>query len=66
MKLTDQECKNAKGEKNPRKPDKDYTNKSYKLSDGGSLFLLVKPDGRKYWRLKYRMNGSEKLMALGV
>ncbi|EFM2141240.1 DUF4102 domain-containing protein, partial [Escherichia coli] len=31
--------------------------KAYKLADGGGLYLLVKPNGGKYWRLKYRVNG---------
>jgi hypothetical protein len=40
--------------------------KPYKLADGGGLYLLVKPNGGKYWRLKYRVAGKEKLLALGV
>lgn len=40
--------------------------KDYKLFDGGGLFLLVRKDGSKYWRLKYRFAGKEKLLALGV
>ena len=40
--------------------------KNYKLSDGGGLFLLVKPNGSKFWRLKYRFNGKEKEYAIGV
>ncbi|MBK9161257.1 MAG: integrase arm-type DNA-binding domain-containing protein [Nitrosomonadales bacterium] len=40
--------------------------KPYKLGDGGGLFLLVQPNGSKYWRLKYRHAGKEKLLALGV
>lgn len=40
--------------------------KPYKLSDGKGLFLLVNPNGSKYWRLKYRFGGKEKLLALGV
>jgi integrase len=40
--------------------------KQYKLSDSGGLYLLVKPDGAKYWRVKYRHGGKEKLLALGV
>lgn len=40
--------------------------KPYKLSDGGGLYLLVKPNGSRYWRLKYRIAGKEKLLALGV
>lgn len=40
--------------------------KPQKLSDGGGLYLLVTPVGAKYWRLKYRFAGREKLLALGV
>jgi integrase len=40
--------------------------KPYKLSDGGGLYLLVNPDGSRWWRLKYRVDGREKLLALGV
>ena len=28
--------------------------KQYKLTDGDGMFLLVMPNGSKYWRLKYR------------
>ncbi|QBH98444.1 DUF4102 domain-containing protein [Limnobaculum zhutongyuii] len=40
--------------------------KDYKLTDGGGLYLLVKANGSKYWRLKYRIAGKEKLLAVGV
>ncbi|WP_022662564.1 tyrosine-type recombinase/integrase [Paucidesulfovibrio longus] len=40
--------------------------KAFKLFDGGGLFLLVTPNGSKLWRLKYRLNGKEKLLALGA
>ncbi|MBJ8383668.1 tyrosine-type recombinase/integrase [Citrobacter sedlakii] len=40
--------------------------KPYKLADGGGLYLLIKPNGARYWRLKYRVAGKEKLLALGV
>lgn len=40
--------------------------KDYKLSDEKGLFLLVTKAGKKYWRLKYRFAGKEKLLALGV
>lgn len=40
--------------------------KPYKLSDAGGLFLLVTPNGGKWWRLKYRHGGKEKLLSLGV
>lgn len=41
------------------------TDKPRKLSDGGGLYLLVNQAG-KYWRWKYRVQGKEKVMALGV
>ncbi|MGH8503518.1 MAG: tyrosine-type recombinase/integrase [Gammaproteobacteria bacterium] len=40
--------------------------KAYKLSDGHGLHLLVKPNGGKYWRLQYRVDGKQKVLALGV
>lgn len=40
--------------------------KPYKLSDSAGLFLLVNCGGSKLWRLKYRVQGREKLLALGV
>lgn len=30
------------------------------------MYLLVNPDGARYWRLKYRLAGKEKLLSLGV
>lgn len=39
---------------------------AYKLADSGGLYLLVQPNGAKYWRLKYRIAGKEKVLALGV
>lgn len=40
--------------------------KPYKMADGGGLYLQVNRNGSKYWRLKYRFNGKERLLALGV
>lgn len=40
--------------------------KEYKITDGGGLYLLVKPNGAKYWRLKYRVMGKEKKLSIGV
>ncbi|MDH4101107.1 MAG: Arm DNA-binding domain-containing protein, partial [Nitrospirota bacterium] len=55
MPLTDVQIRNAKaGEK------------QIKLSDGDGMYLLVTPAGGKYWRLKYRISGKEKVLALGV
>lgn len=39
--------------------------KTYRKSDGGGLFIEVRPNGSKLWRLPYRFNGKQKLMALG-
>lgn len=55
MALTDKALKQAK----PRE-------KAYKLADGKGLYLLINPNGSKYWRLKYRFGGKEKVLALGV
>lgn len=55
MKLTATECKNAKPKDKP-----------YKLADGNGMFMLIQPNGARYWRLKYRYAGKEKLLALGV
>ncbi|WP_374527274.1 tyrosine-type recombinase/integrase [Novosphingobium sp.] len=55
MALTDTAIKNAKAKPKP-----------YKLGDAQGLFLLVQPSGGKLWRLKYRVNGKEKKLALGT
>lgn len=56
--LTDTGIKNAKP-----------SEKAYKLFDSGGLYLIVKPNagkGGKWWRFKYRFDGKEKSMSLGV
>lgn len=40
--------------------------KDYKMADERGLFLLVKKNSSKYWRMKYRIAGKEKLLAIGV
>ena len=40
--------------------------KAIKLADGGGMFLLVTPAGGKLWRLKFRVDGREKLLAIGA
>ena len=40
--------------------------KEKKLFDGQGLYLLLHPNGSKYWRIKYRFLGKEKVLALGV
>ena len=39
---------------------------AYKYFVGEGLFVHVLPDGKKYWRLKYRFNGRETTYAMGV
>ncbi|GAA0442812.1 hypothetical protein GCM10009095_07970 [Sphingomonas molluscorum] len=40
--------------------------KAYKLNDADGLYLLVTPQGGRYWRLNYRLSGRYKTLALGV
>jgi len=39
--------------------------KEYRLSDGGGLYLVVKPSEGKLWRWSYEFNGKEKLLSYG-
>ncbi len=39
--------------------------KSYKISDGGGLSLLIEPNGSKLWRFRYFFSGRENMMTLG-
>ena len=39
--------------------------KPYKIADGLGLYLLVSATGSKLWRFKYRVDGKEKVLALG-
>ena len=55
MKLSNKTCTAAKPKIKP-----------YRLSDGQSLYLEVRPSGSKYWRFKYRFADKEKLLAFGV
>lgn len=38
--------------------------KQYKLADGHGLYLLVTPQGGRYWRMNYRFDGKAKTMAM--
>ena len=55
MSLTDIKIRNSKAKAKP-----------YKLADEKGLYLLIMPEGAKYWRLKYRFMGKERALALGV
>lgn len=54
--LTDVKCRNAKCSKNLTVS---------KLHDGGGLYLWTFPNGKKYWRLRFWQDGSEKSLAIG-
>ena len=66
MKLNNKLCENAKPGINPLNPEKDYKGKSYKMSDGGGLYLEVTAKGGKLWRLKYRFLNKQKKLSIGV
>jgi len=53
--LADVAIRNAKPKERP-----------WKLFDGGGLFLEIAPSGGKLWRFKYRFDGKEKLLAMGI
>lgn len=38
----------------------------HKVSDARGLYMLVMPNGSRYWRMKYRVGGKEKVLAFGV
>jgi integrase len=51
----------AKAVKDAKPKEKDY-----KLFDGRGLYLQVTKAGGKLWRLKYRIDGKEKKLAMGA
>ena len=55
MPLTDTKVKNAK-------PGQ----RTIRIFDEKGLYLEVSPAGGKWWRFKYRFNGKEKRLSLGV
>ncbi|CCG37618.1 phage integrase family protein [Xanthomonas citri pv. mangiferaeindicae LMG 941] len=40
--------------------------KPYGIADGSGLFLWVMPDAQKYWHFRYRINGKQPRISLGV
>lgn len=55
MALTDTAIRSAKGGEHP-----------VKLTDGGGLYLLVKPSGSRLWRMQFRYAGKQKLLTFGA
>lgn len=54
MPLTDAKIRNTKPGEKP-----------IKLTDGGGLYLEVRPSGAKLWRYRYRIAGKENVFAVG-
>lgn len=53
--LSDLQCRTAKTRE-----------RAYKLFDGGGMYLFVKPNGVKTWRLKYtKPSGKEGTLIIG-
>ena len=55
MRLSDAKCRSVRP-----------GTKLHKLTDGGGLQLWVQPSGARLWRLAYRFDEKQKLLALGV
>ena len=54
MPLTDTKVKSAKAQDKP-----------YKLTDGRGMYLLVKPNGSKYWQYRFRISGKQGTYQIG-
>lgn len=55
MKLTDSKIRNASAK-----------DKAYKMSDGDGLQLLVRPNGKKLWQIRYRFAERERTLSVGA
>lgn len=55
MALTDTAIKNSKSRAKP-----------VRLSDERGLYLLLNPDGSRWWRLDYRFDGKRKTLSMGI
>ncbi len=47
--------------RNARPQDKDV-----RLNDGSGLYLLIKPNGAKWWRFDYTISKKRKTLSVGV
>ena len=55
MKLTDSKIRNASAK-----------DRAYKMSDGDGLQLLVRPNGKKLWQIRYRFAERERTLSVGA
>jgi len=63
MALSDVKLRNFKA---GIKPDGSITDKIYRVFDEKGLYIEVTPKGAKRWRFKYRFQGKEGLLSVGV
>jgi integrase len=54
MALTDTKIKAAKPKEKP-----------YKIADGGGMYLLVNPNGSKYWQYRFRLSNKQGTYQIG-
>lgn len=54
MALIELQCKRA-----------EVKEKQYRLSDSNGLSLIIDPNGKKYWSVRFTVNGCRKSMAIG-
>jgi integrase len=54
MPLTDTKVKTAKAKEKP-----------YKITDAGGMYLLVNPNGSKYWQYRFRLNQKQGTYQIG-
>jgi len=55
MRLSDTAIRKAKGREKP-----------YRMTDAKGLYVLVQPDGARWWRLDFTLSGKRRTMGLGV
>jgi len=55
MPLSEPACRTAKPKEKP-----------YKLTDGEGMYLFIKPNGSRLWRMAYRHDGKQKTLSFGA
>ena len=63
MALSDVKLRNLKA---GIKPDGSITDKTYRVFDEKCLYVEVTLKGAKRWRFKYRFQGKERLLSVGI
>ena len=47
-------------------PERETARETVYAFGGGGMYLLVLPDGNKYWRMDYRYGGKRRTLAISV